>query len=259
MNPRESAMFGESWFFWAVIAELGFALVTALVLLFISAPYGRHARGGWGPVIPARVAWVVMESPASLWFLAVYFMGANRFELVPLVLLGCWQAHYGYRTFIFPFLIRVKGRKTPLLIVLMAIAFNLLNGTVNAMWISHLGSYEMTWLVDPRFWIGLGVFGAGMTLNHRADATLRALRKPGETGYKIPRGGMYRWVSCPNYLGEIIEWTGWAILTWSTAGLAFAVYTAANLVPRALTHHQWYRDTFEDYPEERRAIFPGLL
>ncbi|MBW2713856.1 MAG: DUF1295 domain-containing protein, partial [Deltaproteobacteria bacterium] len=87
----------------------------------------------------------------------------------------------------------------------------------------------------------------------------RNLRKPGETGYKIPYGGFYRWVSSPNYLGEIIEWAGFAMLTWTPAGLAFLVFSISNLFPRAFSHHRWYQEQFEDYPEERKAIIPGLL
>ena len=70
---------------------------------------------------------------------------------------------------------------------------------------------------------------------------------------------MYGFVSCPNYLGEVMIWTGWAIATWSLAGLSFAVFTAANLVPRALANHRWYRETFPDYPRTRRAVIPWLL
>jgi protein-S-isoprenylcysteine O-methyltransferase Ste14 len=69
---------------------------------------------------------------------------------------------------------------------------------------------------------------------------------------------MYRWISCPNYFGEIVEWIGWAIATWSLAGLAFALWTAANLAPRAHSHHQWYRESFADYPQERKALVPRL-
>jgi steroid 5-alpha reductase family enzyme len=144
-------------------------------------------------------------------------------------------------------------------VVLMGVAFNTLNAWINARWVSHLGTYETTWLLDPRFLIGVAVFAWGMAINLRSDSLLRRLRKPGETGYKIPHGGLYRWVSCPNYLGEIIEWIGWAIATWSVAGLAFAVYTAANVGPRALSHHRWYRERFEDYPEERKALIPFVL
>ena len=66
-------------------------------------------------------------------------------------------------------------------------------------------------------------------------------------------------MSCPNYLGEIVEWIGWAILTWSLAGASFAVWTAANLAPRALSNHRWYREQFTDYPPARRALIPFVL
>ena len=69
----------------------------------------------------------------------------------------------------------------------------------------------------------------------------------------------FEWVSCPNYLGEMTEWAGWALATWSLPGLAFAAYTAANLAPRALAHHDWYRERFPDYPPRRRALIPYLL
>jgi protein-S-isoprenylcysteine O-methyltransferase Ste14 len=85
------------------------------------------------------------------------------------------------------------------------------------------------------------------------------LRAPGEGGYRVPQGGGYRWVSSPNYLAEMIEWGGWALCTWSLAGLTFFLFTTANLLPRALANHRWYRQTFSDYPKERRAIIPGLL
>ena len=142
----------------------------------------------------------------------------------------------------------------------MALVFNVVNGYLNGRYLFALGPERNSgWLVDPRFLVGLSLFGGGMLLNLWADQRLRSLRAPGETGYQIPQGGAFRLVSCPNYLGEIVEWIGWAILTWSPAGLAFAVWTAANLVPRALSHHRWYQRTFPDYPAERRAVAPGLL
>ena len=138
-------------------------------------------------------------------------------------------------------------------------AFNTLNAYVNARWIGQLGTYTVGWLTDVRFLVGATVFLAGWFGNLRSDEILRTLRKPGEMGYGIPRGGLYRWISTPNYFCEIIEWFGWAIATWSTAGLAFAVYTTANLLPRALRHHAWYRAQFPDYPADRKALIPYLL
>jgi len=240
-----------------VAAEFVLAAATAAGLKFIVAPYGRHTRPGWGPTVSARAGWTIMESPASLLFLAIYLAGDNRAETVPLVLLAMWQLHYAQRAFVYPFLMR--GGRMPVALVAMAVAFNVLNAYVNARWISHFGAYATDWLTDPRLLTGAALFIGGLVLNQRSDSTLRSLRRPGETGYKIPQGGAYRWVSCPNYLGEIVEWLGWALATWSLAGLAFAVYTIANLVPRALANHRWYQERFPDYPAERRALVPYVV
>ncbi len=236
--------------------EIGLGVVTWIALTFVVAPYGRHARAGWGPTLPARRAWLLMESPAVWAFLAIYFAGSARFEPVPLLFLALWQLHYVNRSVIFPLRMRDPARPTPLLIAASAILFNLVNAYVNARWISEFGRYETSWLADPRFALGAALFALGAWINLDADARLRGLRAPGESDYRIPRGGLFERVSCPNYLGEILEWVGWAILTWSWAGFAFAFYTVANLAPRAAAHHRWYRERFPDYPTRRRALVP---
>lgn len=240
---------------WAMIAT---GVLTAVSLFFVTAPYGRHARGGWGPAIPSRVGWILMEAPASLAFLGVYLAGDRRAETVPVVLLAMWQLHYVHRAFIFPFRMRVTGKMMPASVPAMAITFNLWNAYINARWISHLGQYDVAWLTGPRFLIGAALFLVGMAINVWADTVLLHLRKPGETGYKVPRGGLFELVACPNYLGEILEWIGWAVATWSLPGLAFAVYTAANVGPRAGSHLAWYREKLPDFPRSRKALIPFL-
>ncbi len=241
---------------YATWAELGLGTLTFLSLFVVSAPYGRHARKGWGPEVSQRLGWVLMELPACVGWAAIYVAGRHALEPAPLALLLIWQIHYVNRTFVFPFRIKADGKTTPLSIVATAIVFNLLNAYVNARWVSELGTYDASWLHDARFVVGAAVFATGFAINQHADWVLMNLRKPGETGYKIPHGGLYRFITCPNYFGEILEWAGWAIATWSLAGLAFTVYTFANLAPRAVTHHRWYHDKFPDYPKERRAIVP---
>jgi protein-S-isoprenylcysteine O-methyltransferase Ste14 len=232
------------------------AAATALALTRLVAPYGRHERPGFGPTIPARVGWIVMESPAVLAFAAIFATGRHAAQTVPSIMLALWLFHYLQRTFVFPLRMRSAGKRMPVLVVAAAIVFNLLNAWVNARWISHLHAYPDAWLTDPRFLAGTCLFGWGWLIHTRADAALFALRGPGETGYKVPRAGLHRLVAAPNYLGEILEWCGWALLTWSTAGLSFAVYTIANLAPRASAHRRWYRERFADYPTERRALIP---
>ena len=56
-----------------------------------------------------------------------------------------------------------------------------------------------------------------------------------------------------------MEWLGWAVARWSYSRLAFFAYTAADLLPRGLSHHRWYLDRFDDYPPGRKAVIPGVL
>jgi 3-oxo-5-alpha-steroid 4-dehydrogenase 1 len=242
-----------------VRAMFALAVVTFVALTFITAPYGRHARAGWGPRVGNRAGWAVMESPSVVVFAAIFVLGPHSTELVPCVFFALWQLHYVRRAWFYPFSLPPGGRPMPVFIVASGVTFNLVNCVVNAGWIGTVGRYSSSWLGDPRFVAGVIVFGAGQAINVRADRVLRALRAPGERGYKIPKGGLYEWVSCPNYLGEMIEWTGWALATWSVAGLAFAVYTIANLAPRAVAHHRWYRMQFPEYPPGRKAIIPFVL
>jgi len=248
----------ERFYTIGVALLIGVAVVVFPTLLFVPAPYGRHARAGWGPTVSSRLAWSVMESPSVVLFAWIYLRGDSAWTPVALVLAAAWLLHYVQRTFLFPLRMRATGQRKPLATVAMAFGFNCLNATLNALAISQLAAHDVGWLRDPRFLVGLALFLGGFALNVHSDAVLRRLRGPGETGYRIPRGGLFRYVTSPNYLAEIVEWIGWALASWSGAGLAFALFTFANLVPRARSHHRWYHERFPDYPRERRALVPFL-
>ena len=199
-----------------------------------------------------------MESPSVFIFVVVFAFGSSAGQLVPILLLGIWQLHYLHRTLIFPFRLNAAGKSIPVLIVALGFTFNVLNSYLNARWISELGKYSIDWIAHPLFLFGIALFLGGFILNIHSDSVLFRLRQPGETGYRIPRGGAYRWVSSPNYLGELIEWLGWALATWSFSGFAFLLYSLANLVPRSASHHNWYRKTFTDYPANRKRLIPHV-
>lgn len=252
-------MINPDWYIFLLRLSFLLAGVIFITLLFISAPYGRHTRRRWGPLVPNQISWMVMEAPAALVFAACFIAGRVPKNLPVLIFFGLWEAHYIHRAFIYPFQISDGRKKMPVLILLMAFGFNCGNAYINGVYLfSMSGGYPLSWLADIRFIVGVGLFIAGYAINRWADLRLRQLRAPGEMGYKIPYGGLFNRVSCPNYLGEIIEWSGWALATWSIAGLSFAVWTFANLAPRARTHHRWYRGNFPDYPPERKALIPAL-
>ncbi len=239
---------------WFIIAAIIFT-----ALFFIAAPYGRHTRKGWGYSVGNKLAWILMEAPAPLLFAVCFFLGDTKSSPVAIIFLVIWELHYIHRAFIYPFSLRGAAHRMPLSIISFGFLFNLMNGYLNGRYIFHFsGGYANSWLTDPRFVIGMVLFVLGYVINRQADQALRALRKPGESGYRISNHRLYRWVSSPNYLGEITIWLGWALATWSVAGVAFAFWTIANLLPRARANHLWYRQTFTDYPPERKALIPKV-
>lgn len=235
------------------------AILTFLFLSRVSAPYGKFKRRGWGPSIPNNLGWIIFETPSVVLFAYVFFKGQFSHNLVPLIFLIFWQIHYVNRTYIFPLRLKTKGKTTPITVVISAIFFTSLNSYINARWISHFQNYQIDWLMDPRFIFGSLILLVGIFINIQSDNILLSLRKPSETDYKIPQGGLFKYISGPNYFGELLVWLGWAIATWSLAGLAFFVFTFANLFPRALSSHKWYLEKFPEYPKKRKAIIPGLI
>ncbi|GIV33419.1 MAG: 3-oxo-5-alpha-steroid 4-dehydrogenase [Chitinophagales bacterium] len=236
---------------------IALAIVVFLILLKVSAPYGRHLRNNWGPAIHATTGWIIMELVSPLVF-AFFFLQGQQTGYINWVFFSLWILHYFNRSIIYPLRASGKYKQIPLVICVFAILFNSVNGYLNGYYLGVFKTYDSAWLKDMRFIAGLSLFFIGFAMNNYSDEILLRLRKK-SAGYSIPHGGLYRWISCPNYLGEILEWCGWAIATWSLPGLAFAAWTFANLFPRALSHHKWYKTRFKDYPANRKAIIPFLI
>ncbi len=235
------------------------APVVFTLLFFFTAPYGRYYRAGWGPTITARAGWMVMEAPALLVIGLVVLSSGQHPGALTLLLLGLGEIHYLYRPCVFPLLMRGSSKRFPLLLVVFAFIFNSLNGYANGMFLAWTGLGAMGGIARLRVGVGVALFAAGFLTHMWADRGLRRLRGPGEIGYKIPRGGLWEYISSPNYFGEITQWCGWALATWSLPGLAFALFTIANLVPRAWANRRWYLETFDDYPRERKSVIPFVF
>ena len=243
-----------------MIVWVGVAVGTFFLLFFVTAPYGRHTRKGWGPAIPAKFGWILMEAVAPLAFLYFFLKGNKSPNPVTVLFLGLFLLHYLNRSFIYPFRMKKSDRPMALTVIVMGIFFNSVNGLINGRYLNIFAArYNPGWLLDFRFITGAVLFLLGMAINLHSDGILRSLRAESDSEYKIPKRGVFQLVSCGNYLGELIEWIGWAFMTWSLAGVTFTIWTAANLVPRALAHHRWYQNQFPDYPQKRKAIIPYIL
>ncbi|MDP4652128.1 MAG: DUF1295 domain-containing protein [Haliea sp.] len=262
---------------WLMSAEvyhnilIGSFVYAAFILVgaFMSkAPYGRFGAEGKAFSLSPRLGWFLMELPASVTFVWFYLHGQNAGEWVPMIFLGVWLIHYGNRGFVFPLLMRVaKGAKGTfgLLVVVAGWLVTSLHGYLNAVFISHLSTHlTPEWLTDPRFLIGMALYVFGFVMNVHSDAIIRNLRskaevESGERVYRIPQGGLFRYVTNPSYFTELVSFAGFAIATWSLGAVFVLLVSAANLIPRAFQVHRWYLKKFDDYPRERKVLIPWVL
>lgn len=239
-------MIDTSYYYALLITMAVLAIVVFLALQYVEAGYGMMYTKQWGPSINNRLGWILMESPVFVAMLALWWLSPRRAETVPLIFFIFFQLHYFQRSFIFPLLIKGKNRM-PLSIISMGVLFNVINAAMQGGWIFYVSPadyYTTGWLCSPQFIIGTVIFFGGIAINLNSDNIIRNLRKPGDTRHYIPRGGMFRYVSSANYFGEFMEWVGFAVLTWSAAGAVFALWTFANLAPRAGKIHKRYSKEF---------------
>ena len=252
-NYNQMISFSNINFLWIAIAIITFC---SLLIFNIKAPYGRHSSTNWGKMISNKWGWFIMELPAFILMPLLSLIGHSEKDLTTILLLILWTIHYGNRTLIFPFRIKTKNKKMPLLIVVCAFFFNGVNGVLNGYFIGYLKDSNDT-ILSANVLIGLSVFIIGMYLNKTSDKKLISLREKNE-GYQIPTGGLFNYISCPNHFGEIIEWIGFSIIAWNLPATTFAIWTFCNLAPRSNNHHNWYKENFKDYPKNRKALIPFI-
>ncbi|MCX6197780.1 MAG: DUF1295 domain-containing protein [Bacteroidetes bacterium] len=239
---------------------IGIGIVAFPFLLKKTAPYGRHASENWGPMISNQIGWMIQEGVAPFFISIWFWTGSIEKTYASYFFYSLYIVHYIYRSYIFPFRTNTKGKKIPLAICGSAIFFNACNTFILGYFLGNIGgNFSDEYFFSPRFILGIIIFLSGVFVNVKSDNILIGLRKPGETGYKIPQGFLFKYISCPNLFGEMIEWFGFALMIGSPAAYSFPIWTIVNLLPRALDHHKWYHQKFSDYPKERMAVIPFVL
>ena len=237
------------------------ALFVFIALYFIKAGYGMFRTASWGYSINNKLAWVLMEAPVFIVMFWLWGRSGVGFSVPVYLFFLLFQLHYFQRSFVFPFLLKGKSRM-PVAIMAMGIVFNVLNGMMQAgglFYFAPEGLYAGGWayLLKPHALLGVLLFFAGMFINLHSDHVIRHLRKPGDTRHYLPAKGLYRYVTSANYFGELVEWTGFAILTASPAAWVFVWWTFANLVPRSDAIYRHDRAEFGDEAVgKRKRIIP---
>ena len=255
-------MFNIQCFNGLIYAMIGLGVVVFISLYFITAGYGLFRTKEWGLSINNKVAWILMEAPAFLTMLGIWYWGGCPTVAPQIVLLGLFLLHYFQRSFIFPLL--MSGRsKMPITIMLSGVTFNIINGIMQggALFWFPQEAYQEGWsyLTHTSSIIGFVIFFVGMAINLHSDHVIRHLRKADDNRHYLPQKGMYHYVTSANYMGELIEWTGFAIIAGSLAAWVFVWWTAANLVPRAHAIHKKYKEEFgKETLAGKKRIIPFL-
>ena len=260
-------LLGQYELFLLVMALL--AVIVFIALSFIDVGYGITINKKWGVAINNKIAWLCMEIPVFI-LMTVLCLSSPRMAplnlstaLVPFIIFLFFQTHYIRRALIFPFLLRGKS-KMPVVVMLMGVLFNTCNAFMQGGWLFYKSPewmYSVNWLWTPQFIIGSIVFFGGMAINIQSDKIIQDLRKPGDSKHYLPSKGFFKQVTGAHYFGEVIEWAGFALLTWSVSGAVFALWTFANLVPRANAIYNKYKKMFgEDTIKEKKLkrIFPYI-
>ncbi|OBS82393.1 hypothetical protein A6R68_23618 [Neotoma lepida] len=244
------------------------ALMLFVVLSLVSSPYGRYSSKYPGRQVPARLAWFLQELPSMVWPLyeCARPAAARLGSLPNRVLLAMFLIHYVQRTLVFPVLIR-GGKDTPLVVFASAVLFCTFNGYLQSRYLSQFAVYAEDWVAHPCFLTGQdGRPNPGilipLMLNHmlyyrelensrklHPESSFLTTLQIGSRETVVPHGeffqteplvsprGLFEYVSAANYFGEIMEWCGFALASWSLQGGVFALFTFSTLFTRAKQHH----------------------
>ncbi|KAI8799537.1 3-oxo-5-alpha-steroid 4-dehydrogenase-domain-containing protein [Cladochytrium replicatum] len=234
---------------------------------------------GYGFAVPGRLGWMLFETVQLVSFILSFALTPSPVTVSPeslptrYTIASLFVVHYLHRAFIYP----VKAHSLAPVrsdILFQSMGYNGLIGYLNGRTAGFVGSYTGDEMRDWTFWGAVSIFAVGMWINITSDYSMFELRRKRDSKkiddkdvvvldgrrYVLPRGFLWDYVAAPHYFGEIIEWTGFTLAARSPAALAFLVFTAANLIPRAMMAHQWYIEKFgARYPENRRAVFPFVL
>ena len=113
---------------------------------------------------------------------------------------------------------------------------------------------------SPLIYLGLALFAVGEILNFNTHLSLRDLRKEGSTERGIPKGLGFDWVTCPNYLFELMAWLGILLVSWNWTVILFAAVAIIQMYLWSWKKERRYRKEFgAAYKKKRYAMLPGLI
>lgn len=242
------------------LTSLTLSIIAAAFMSFKKIPYGKtYTRNSsiFKFEVKDRLAVILINIPGPIIFAysQIFYPNGNILS-IPSIL---YIAHYIHRALIYPWFRKSFSKPWPLESVLYFFISNFLV----ALEISHtliFGGKELNIYIQILVAFAFVAFAFAAAVH---DYYLCSLRTSGDLGYKVPQGLLFKWVSGPNYLFEILQWC--CYLVFFPLGLPLfiiGIWLLSNLSGRAESNHEAYTSKKKifpsgvKYPEDRAPYIP---
>jgi len=197
-------------------------------------PYGKFRTGAG---VNSRAGLALAYATPVFVYIALWIEGGSPRTPYHLAVFGAFLFHFLRRIFEVSF-VNSYSRPTPLR-ALVLIAF-LYGGVAASCAFFQVRTFGQP-TSQPIFILGVLTFAFGEVLNGYHHWLLARLRPLGVRIYVVPRHGLFGWVACPHYLGEILSFVGYAIMSDLLPVWGNATVLTAYLSARAHSTVNWYR------------------
>ncbi len=223
--------------------------------------YSKFASRAAALALPSRVGMLILYAPSVVLFPCMLLAHGVEWTTWHLVTAALISLHFAKRCLEALYVHRYSGVMNLESVVFICLWYSAATG-----FLGYVAATEVDaeLIASPAFhpWYLLGALAwiAGTGLNYLHHELLARLRAPGETGYKLPTAGLFRWIACPHYLAELLAWWGYALVFHHVAAAALAVIMTGYLFGRADSTLRWYRDRLgHAVPRDWKRIVPRVF
>ncbi|XP_060184464.1 steroid 5-alpha-reductase DET2-like [Lycium barbarum] len=205
--------------------------------------------------IPSKVGMIFAYSPsliACLSFFWIFPTGGIRFFLLN----SAMTIHFFKRVLEVLFVHKYSGSMALKSAVTISTSYFIASSSL--IYIQHLTKGSTEPIIDLKY-LGSIVFLVGIIGNFYHHFLLSKMRKKGESGYKIPKGGLFSLVICPHYLFEIVTFLGFSLISQTLFSFSSTIGTVFYLMGRSYATRKWYLSKFEDFPRSVKALIPFIF
>lgn len=109
-------------------------------------------------------------------------------------------------------------------------------------------------------WMGAVLCLYAQYQQHLHHCLLAKLRQGQSSNrYVLPAGLWFDYIGSPQYLAEILIYTGFLLMMQTRGAAALLLWVASNQALNSWRTHMWYLDNFDDYKKQnRKALIPHI-